>query len=572
MESDLGQHQAKQPSVLSRYATSKNRWIALVFICLGLAIVVIDNTILNVSVPYILHDLNAPFSDVQWAISGYALTIATVLIPLGRVGDMVGRKKIFLIGIIIFAIGSMLASVATDTFTLIFGRAIIQAVGAAITLTSVLAIIATEFQGRDRAIAFGIWGAIIGASATIGPLLGGYLTTFFSWRWSLRINLFIAIVAILGSIFIRESKTPQKKRFDWPGTILIGLGLFSLVYAFIQGKQFGWIRSTQPLTIFGLTWPSRTVSVIPFLFLGSALLLIGFGFWERTLERKGGDPLLKISLFRNRGFSIGLLALLFISFSLFGVFFTLPIYIENVLGYSALTTGIALLSMTITLFVVASFTGFLSTTIKIKWIVVMGLFMLAVGTFLLIPSVTQHATGWTLAPALVVFGIGFGLSSAQLNNMVISSAPLSVASESSATSITMRQIGFSISIAVVGTLLASALISDVTSTIIADPAIPDAAKVTIISKLQTIDIESGNLSLNASIPSGVYAAVKQDLEKSLTEATQSSILSVSFFTVGVAILGFFLPGTIKEQYTKGPSEGEQTKKEEREQVMLSRVE
>ena len=569
MSDDPGQHQATQPSFFMRYATYKNRWIALIFICLGLAIVVIDNTILNVSIPYILRDLKSPFSDVQWAISGYALTIATVLIPLGRVGDLIGRKKIFLIGIVIFAIGSLLASAATDTFTLILGRAFIQAIGAAITLTSVLAIIATEFQGRDRAIAFGIWGAIIGASATIGPLLGGYLTTFFSWRWSLRINLFIAIVAILGSVFIRESKVSQKKRFDRMGMVLIGLGLFSLVFAFIQGKQYGWIRPNQPLTVFGLSWPSSTVSVIPFIFLGSVLLLIGFGLWERHLERKGGDPLLKISLFRERGFSIGLVALLLISFSLFGVFFTLPIYIENVLGYSALTTGIALLSLTITLFVVASFTGFLATKIKIKWIVVLGLSLLSVGTFLLIPSITQDATGWTLAPALVVFGIGFGLSSAQLNNMVISSAPLSVASESSAASITMRQIGFSISIAVIGTLLASALIGDITSSIIADPGIPDSSKVTIIAELQTIDIETGNLSIHGNLPPGVLAAVKQDVEKSLTEATQSSILSVSFFTVGVTILSFFLPGTIKEQFN---GNGQKKKKEEENPAIRFRVE
>ena len=143
-------------SFFTRYATIKNRWIALFFISLGLAIVVIDNTVLNVSVPYILRDLNSAFSDVQWAISGYSLAIATVLIPIGRVGDIIGRKKIFLIGIVIFAIGSFIASVATDAFVLIFGRAEIQAVGAAITLTSALAIIATEFQGRDRAIAFGI--------------------------------------------------------------------------------------------------------------------------------------------------------------------------------------------------------------------------------------------------------------------------------------------------------------------------------------------------------------------------------------------------------------------------------
>lgn len=191
---------------LPNLATDKNRWYALVFLALSLAIVIIDNNVLTVAIPYIMRDLYTTFDGIQWVISGYALIIATILITVGKMGDLIGRKKLFLLGTGLFAIGSFIASVASNIFVLFIGEAFIEAIGAAMMLTSSLALIVTEFQGNERAIAFGIWGAVAGASASLGPLLGGFLTTYYSWRWSLRINVVIALIAILGSVFIKEAK------------------------------------------------------------------------------------------------------------------------------------------------------------------------------------------------------------------------------------------------------------------------------------------------------------------------------------------------------------------------------
>jgi EmrB/QacA subfamily drug resistance transporter len=535
---------------LSRFATHKNRWYALVIIALGLAIVIIDNTILNVSIPYMLRDLNTEFSRIQWAISGYALTIATILITVGRVGDIIGRKKMFLIGIIIFAVGSFIASISPDATTLIFGRVIIQAVGAAIMLTSALALLASEFQKRERAIAFGIWGAVAGASATVGPLLGGYLTTYVSWRWSLRINVIIAIIAIIGSLFIIESRGERDKHFDWWGTILSGAGLFSLVFTFIEGATYGWLTPNKPFSLLGISWPLSTISVIPFFFIAAILFLTAFAIHEHRFEKKGGTPILSTSLFAHRGFIVGAAILALLAFSLLSVFFNLPIYIENVLGYDAFSTGVVFLSATIPIFIMASTTGFLVQKIKIKWIVVTGMILLMFGIFFLIPSISQNANDLSLTPPLILFGAGFGLCSAQLNNVIISSAPLKVAGEAAATSITMRQIGSAIGIAVIGSILASSLITNMTLNIQANDNIPDAVKPAIIKDLKKIDVESGQIFLSNHTTPGLLETIKNDVDKALVDSTKIAMQTVLYILIGLVVISLFLPSEIREELPK----------------------
>jgi len=532
-------------SFLHRYATHQNRWYALIIIALGLAIVIIDNTVLNVSIPYILRDLNASFSAIQWSISGYALTIATVLITIGRIGDLVGRKKMFLIGIIIFAIGSVIGSFAFESSMLIFGRGVIQALGAAITLTSALALLAQEFQGKERAIAFGIWGAVAGASATIGPLLGGYLTTTLSWRWSLRINVFVALIAIIGSVFIIESKPQKVKKFDWWGTLFSGIGLFCLVFAFIQGREYGWLTPVKPLSIMGIHWPSSIISIIPFFFITSAIFLSLFILREWQLEKKGLDPLLSISLFKKRDFSVGLSILAILAFTQFGIFFNLPIYIENVLGYSAFHTGLVFLSATITLFIFASLTGYLSSKIAIKWLILSGMILLFAGVLILDHYITIHATGYSLAPGLILFGMGFGLSSAQLNNIIISAAPIKIAGEASATSITMRQIGSAIGIAIIGSILASTLLTNVVSNIEANNEIPESYKPDILINLKKIDIESGSFNINTSLPESIQKSIISDIKLSITNAAKTTMNFVSYFILITVFLALLLPNKRK---------------------------
>ena len=525
----------------SNLATEKNRWYALIFIGLGLAIVIIDNTILNVSIPYILRDLQASFNDVQWIISGYTLTIATVLVTLGRIADLWGRKKIFILGMIFFAAGSITGSFATSPLVLILARSILQALGAAMVLTSALSLLAANFFGRERAIAFGIWGSIAGASASIGPLLGGYLTTYYSWRWSLRINLVVALIAILGSVFIRPSKGEQEQKFDWLGVVFSGTGLFSLVYAFIEAGRYGWLTPKEVFSFLGFTWPIANVSITPFFLLVGLILLAIFVIVEHRLEKKGGSPLLKMSLFKFPGFSFGLITLLILSLGQFGFFFIMPIYFENVLGLDALGTGVIFLPATLSIFVAAILSGFLASKIRPQWLVNIGMIFLVLGAFLLVPEIKTMATIWSIAPALIVYGIGLGISSAQLSNIVISASPNRFAGEASAASATFRQVGASIGVAIIGTILASAVVTNIQSNIETDQQIPADIRGTVVSSLENIDIESGQINIfNNKIPQDLRIPIKTDIDNAIITAAKKTLTIAGFFIVAGAISAFFI--------------------------------
>ncbi|MFH1510139.1 MAG: MFS transporter, partial [Candidatus Woesearchaeota archaeon] len=469
--------------ISSNFSSLQYRWIALVFITLGLAIVVIDNTILNISIPYMLKDLGTDLRSLQWVISGYSLTIATILITVGRIGDIFGRKKMFITGMVVFAIGSFISSLAPNVTILLLSKTLIMAVGAAMTLTSALALVADTFQGRERAIAFGVWGSVAGAAATIGPLLGGFLTTYASWRWSLRLNLFVSLIAVTGSIFITEKKTKNIRKFDWIGVFLSGAGLFLLVFGFIEARKYGW---WWPLQESGLP-----ISITPIILATSVLILGLFVVHERKLERKGVSPLLTMSAFANKGFSIGLLLLLIMTFGLFGIFFLLPIYFQNVLGYSAFKAGIVLLPWSVSLLVFGFVSGFLAARINLKWIVTGGFVILGIGIFSLTRFIGLSATPLSVAPSLIVIGLGFGLCTAQLNNVVISSAPFEMAGEASAASMTMRQIGAGTGVAVLGAIFASVFLTGLFAAVSTDSTIPNQEKASIIENLK--DIQAGQL-------------------------------------------------------------------------------
>jgi EmrB/QacA subfamily drug resistance transporter len=534
-----------------RFATEKNRWYALVIIALALAVIIIDNTVLNVSIPYMIRDLNTDLTSIDWVISGYALTIATVLITVGRLGDLFGRKRLFMLGMLVFAAGSFIGSEATSVATLIFSRGIVQALGAAMSLTSALSLIASNFKGKERAMAFGLWGAIAGASATVGPLLGGYLTAYYSWRWSLRINVFISAVALLGSVFIRESRGEGGRRFDFLGTVLSGLGLFSLVFGFIQGSKYGWLSPKAAFSVLGLTWPFTSISIIPFFFAAAAVLLALFVAWEHHLEATGSHPLLRLSIFGNRGFSAGMVTLGLLALGQFGVFFLLPVYLENVLGINAFQTGLALLPSSISIFIFGSLSGFIASRLNPRIVAVSGMSIMAVGYYLVMNSISPGATVLSLAPALVVYGVGIGLGSAQLTNIILSSAPVSVAGEASAVTTTMRQVGASISVAVISAIFLTSLVSNISQGIQADSSIPDALKGEIIAGLGQADIEGGQLgSVFSSLPPQVAASVTADIDRSFADSTRSAMgLGVVFVVLG-ALASYFIPN-VREEASRG---------------------
>lgn len=540
---------------LPNLATDENRWIALVFLALSLAIVIIDNNVLTVAIPYILRDLHTTFDAIQWVISGYALIIASILITVGRIGDLFGRKKLFLLGTGLFAIGSFIASVSVNALMLFIGEALIEAVGAAMMLTSSLSLLVTEFRGKERAIAFGIWGSVAGASASIGPLLGGFLTTYYSWRWSLRINVFIAIIAIAGSVFIQEAYGKKTEKFDWTGTFYSCIGLFLLVFGFIEGRNFGWFYAVHPLagTLFAML---GGLSFIPFVFILSALFLGLFVWREYHFEKSGGEPLLRLSLFKNKGFSMGLAALGILIMGQFGSFFIFPLYYQNVLGLSAFQTGLIFLWTSITIAIAGPLSGWLAVRFRPKWVVVAGM-MSSFASFLWISTMlSTHLNTIMIGPPLILLGIGIGLASSQVVNIILSHVPQEFSGEASAVNATIRQVGASIGTALIGTILAMNLSSNIVQIVNSDATFPISIRQQLAERVKNVNAESGQQALHQTLPNKpvclsdtakcfspqqIFISVKKDMDQALVEGAKAAFhMGLVFIGIGI-ICAFFIP-------------------------------
>ena len=244
----------------------RGRWLGLAMLSLGVSMIIVDATIVNVAIPSIIKDLGLDSTSAEWINAIYTLVFAALLVTLGRMGDVLGRRAMYLAGLVIFILASMVAGLSTSGEMLIAAR-LVQGIGGAMILPSTQSILNANFQGRDRAIAFGIWGAVIGGMAAIGPLLGGWLTTNLSWNWAFYINLPVGILAILGTLrYIGESRDEHTKLgFDLPGFILITVGLVGVVFGLIEGRTYGWWapNPNHPFTVLGWTWPSTTISIVP---------------------------------------------------------------------------------------------------------------------------------------------------------------------------------------------------------------------------------------------------------------------------------------------------------------------
>ena len=522
---------------LRSFLSQKNKWLALFFISLSLAIVIIDNIIFNISVPYIIFDVGASINGIQWVISGYSLIMAMLLLPMSRLSDIYGRKRIFIIGATLFGVGSLLASFAKSTQILFIGESLMEAIGAAMMLPASLAILVNEFKGRERAIAFSIWGSIAGAAAALGPLLGGWLTTYYSWRWSLRINVFVALVTIIGSVFIKNSKSDIKKGLDWMGVVSSSLGLLSLVFVLIEGRQLGWWTPHETLRIFNWQWSLQYVSIIPFAILSSLFFISLFVFWEYSNSKKtNSSPLIPLEIFKKRDFSFGVLILSLVTLSQFGVFLVLPIFIQTVMGHDAFSTGILFMYLAISAFFAGPISMLLTRKISYQLLINIGITFLLIGTYLLFRVIGVDTGDRDILIGLIIFGMGVGISSSQLTNLIVSSVSEDRIGEVSGLNSVFRQLGTSLGVAIIGSVFASSVILNVQHNIQNDPLVPDFYKTVISFGIEKISFENRWwVDTNRSADSFTGEVIAKNMKLSFVSATQSA-LKVTFCFIGLALI------------------------------------
>lgn len=515
------------------------KWGSLFVLSLALAIIIIDTTLLNVSLGTIIKELNTDIQSLQWVITAYSLTLAALTITGGRLGDLFGRKRMFMLGAIIFAIGSFMASISNSVGMLLIGESLVEGVGAALMMPATASLLVANFQGKERGIAFGVWGGIAGAASAIGPILGGYLTKYYSWRWGFRINVFVVLLLLAGSFLIRESRdTAEKPRLDFVGVILSALGLLGIVYGFIQSSAYGWFWAKESPIIAGYIIALWGISLVPFSIGMGIIFLILFFLWEKRVEDQGNTPLVSLGLFKNRTFTAGVVTTAIVSLGQVGLIFTLPVFLQAVLKLDALNTGLALLPLSIALLIMAPLSGILSNKIPPKIIILTGLFLGVVASVILRSTISVDTTTASLIPGLLLYGAGMGMVMAQISNMTLSAVSVQQAGEASGVNNTMRQIGSTLGSAVLGAVLLASLTSNLTTGITSSTVIPAQAKPFIVSAVgrNTSSVEFGGGTADTG---NLPKPVTDEIALVGKQATVDAVRETFIYSAGFALLGFF---------------------------------
>ncbi len=507
---------------------SRRRWTGLVFISVAVALIIVDSTIVNVAIPSVVRDLAITSTQVQWVQESYTLVFASLLLVFGTLADRFGRRHLLIIGVTVFALASISAALAQSGELLILSR-LVQGVGGAMILPTSLSIINATFRGKERGIAFAIWGSTIGGMAAVGPLLGGWLTTYFSWRWAFGINVPLGAIIIIGIlVFVNESsETGKAQRVDVVGALLSVVLFASLVFALIEGRSYGWFLTNKAPTFFGWTWPWG-VSLIPFAFALALLAAIAFIGWGLARQRAKKSTMLAFELLRIASFRNGNIAAMIVSLGEFGLILSLPLWLQNVLGYNALQTGFVILSLAIGSFVASGFAATAGNKLTPVFIVRVGLLAEVVGLVAIGIVISSSTPWWAIVPYLFVYGFGVGLATAQLTGVVLKDVPVEQSGQGSGTQSTSRQVGSALGIAILGTVLFTSVGSILDAKLAERSEIPGAVR----SQIVDLVVDSAGTAIPSLAAKSPAAAA--DAREAFSDGTRYS----AFSAAGFLALGF----------------------------------
>ena len=501
------------------------KWWTLTAVCLGTFMLLLDITIVNVALPTIQTSLHSSFSDLQWVVDAYALTLAALLLTSGSLADIFGRRRLWVIGLAIFTGASALCGAAQSPLMLELARGL-QGVGGAIMFSVSLALLANAFRGKERGVAFAVWGAITGVAVAIGPIVGGVLVTGLSWRWIFFVNVPIGVIAgVLSFTRVVESRAQRARRPDWAGFVMFTTALASLVYGLIESGTSG----------FGA---GRVIGCL----VATGVLLVAFV----VLEARSEHAMFDLSLFRLPTFSGGAIAAFGMSAGIFSMLLYLVLYLQDVLQYSALQTGLRLLLLSGAILAVSGAAGHLTSRVPIRVLIGPGLALIGVGLVLM--RGLDATSSWThLIPGLIVSGIGIGLVNPPLASTAVGVVQPQRAGMASGINSTFRQVGIATGIALLGTLFSSRLGTAVTSLTASTPLGARAGAIT--SALKNGEVTQ----LFHLVPRSQQGALVGVLRGSFTSALDQILLVAAILSFAAAVLSFLLIRS-KDFVHAGPGE------------------
>jgi EmrB/QacA subfamily drug resistance transporter len=516
-------------------------WRILVVLAAAQFLMVLDQAVMNVSISQLVDDFDTDVTTIQGVITLYSLVMAALMIVGGKLGDIIGRRRAFRIGHVIYGLGSLLTAVAWSVPVLTLGWSVLEGIGAALVLPALAALTARSFEGEQRALAYGVLGGVAGAGVAIGPIVGGWVTTNLSWRVVFAAEVAVVLLILAGVRRLPVDRERSDTELDGVSAALCALGLGAIVFGVLKASSWGWLQPRDsPVEPFGF-------SAAPFLIALGAGVMVAFVHRQRRLEATERQPLVHLRLLRVPPLRSGLTMFAFQNLILMGIFFTIPLYLQIVQGFDAFETGVRMLPVSVTLFVTALLGSRLSARVSPRALVRAGVVILVVASLLLLATIEPEIDTTPFAIAMAVLGVGLGLVLSQLGNVVQSAVGEADRGEAGGLQYTAQQLGASLGTALIGAIVISGLIASFSAQVQANPSIADTVKQQVgvrlegsVSFVSTAQVRTA--AEQAGLDPGTTDALVADYADAQLMALKTGLLVAALLSCAALLATSALPG------------------------------
>ncbi len=528
----------------------QGKWMLLIAMSLVGFIMFLDTTMMNVAITSIVEDLNTSITTIQGAISLYALVMAAFMITGSKIGELYGLKKVFVFAMIMYAIGTTMAALAPNVSVLIFGWSIIEGLSVAMLLPITTILVTINYKGLDRAKALSIFAAVASVAAALGPIYGGMMTSFVSWRLAFASELIIVVIIFFMLKYVHAPKPLKSadKKLDIKGTVLMASGLIIILISIISAPVYGFFTPKEILVIFGHEITPFGLSFVPFAIALGVGLLGWFMKWEANLIKTKKEPLVNIVVFKNKMFNTSVIVGGMLAFIITGFLFIIPVFLQTVFGYSAIETGIALLPLTLALLIFAIIFAPFGSRFSPRTISQLGLGIMIIGAIVLDRSLSMELVTRDLIPGLFIFGAGVGIITSQITNLAMSSVTTDLTTEASGVNNTLRQFGTALGTAILGTVLISGFFFMTERNITASDTLSDTQKTAVITAVQQSTEKAEN---QTHVPLELSAEEKSEVTQIIDDSTLNAMTLTLYTIIFITIIALFLSRKLqKEKFPK----------------------
>jgi MFS family permease len=527
------------------------KWFVIAILAISQFVMILDSTVMNVSISTVAKDLDTTISGMQAAITFYALTMAAFMLTGGKLGDIFGRHRAFRIGSVIYGIGSLLTAISPSLAVLLFGWSLVEGLGAVLVIPAIAALAAINYKGKDRIIAFSILGMVTGLAAALGPIIGGYVTTYLSWRYVFAAETLIMIGVLMVSGKIHDEKSTKKSHIDIPSSILSALGMALLVFGVLQSKTWGWIKPLGYPVINDHKIAPLGISLVSYLILVGIAVLWLFLNRQRNLEAAGREPLLKVSMLKIPALRSGLAVFMSQYFIIASLFFVIPVYLQIILGYDALETGIRLIPLSIGLILFSLIGSRLSVVRSAKNIARWGQLSMIVGTLFVLGSIDPQLNSWLFRIGMFVIGAGFGLLASQLGNVNMSAVEGEDSSQVGGLQGTFQNLGTSFGTAIAGSVFMLTLTTGFTNAVQNSSNLTPQAKDKITSQTSTgVAIVSPQQAKQSVLDNGGTPSTANEVSQLYEQSQVESLREAMFVVFAIGLLSLFLSRNLPSRITQ----------------------